>query len=408
MAIIAAAGLLLVAFLLRRQEAASPSILASEPSATTPSARESDESSSGKTIDSTAAPATASTSSPSNSSISVDSGNSSSSGGVDDCFPLGSVDFPASGPPSFSRDEWWCSPESLYGFLGFSYPLEVSSCDDPSNSFDKIKSDLERMKREFGATMVRPYAVQCRDVSVWEHLVKACAENGMGLVAHVWWGFQDDQTLWEKTQSSLYELFETSEFANVAPYVVHSVSFGSEPVGDGVLGGDFVAQLGEFRTKMNAFGIPVSISEDWDRGQLRDGDALSDLGSSVLDETDVAHLHTMPYYHPDVAPLAGDAWSYASEQIVWARKHLDQPTLVTQSMWSSQKGGSHGRGGHDDEATPQGYKTYWNAFATNCAFWKEQQVGYFVHTFDDLQEPYFGMVDASGETKISGWKPKRC
>ncbi|GAA5882839.1 hypothetical protein JCM16303_002488 [Sporobolomyces ruberrimus] len=164
------------------------------------------------------------------------------------CFPLQSEPLSTSSAPSQFREEWWCKDSELFGFLGFSYPLEVVDCSNPTNSFDKINEDLKRMKEEFGATMVRPYAVSCREVSVWENLVRACAEHGMGLIVQVWWGFDDD-TLWKKTQSSLYELFETSAVSTMAPYVVHSASFGSEPIGDGVLGDDFISELIEFRSK---------------------------------------------------------------------------------------------------------------------------------------------------------------
>lgn len=48
------------------------------------------------------------------------------------------------------------------------------------------------MKHDFGATFVRPYGVECREVSVWLNLVKACIELGLGLIVQVWWGFQQD------------------------------------------------------------------------------------------------------------------------------------------------------------------------------------------------------------------------
>ena len=40
--------------------------------------------------------------------------------------------------------------------------------------------------------MVRIYAPECRQVSVWENLVKACINNNMGLLPMVWWGFDTD------------------------------------------------------------------------------------------------------------------------------------------------------------------------------------------------------------------------
>ncbi|GAA5923785.1 uncharacterized protein JCM15063_003764 [Sporobolomyces koalae] len=318
------------------------------------------------------------------------------------CFPLHSEGFKDGKVPNMSRQDWWCQDR-------FSYPLEIADCSDPSNLYPKISRDLGRMKSEFGATFVRPYGVECRDVSIWENLVKACIEHGMALIVQVWWGFQSDQTLWTKSQESIYELFETSSYRTLAPYVVYSASFGSEPIGDWVDGDNFVQDLTTFRSKMNSYGIPVGISEDWDRpDRMKQGDQVAGIGAQVLETTDVAQLHVMPYYHLDQVPYADGAWEYTRQQVQWARKALKQPTMITESMWSSQQGGSHGRGAHDEESTIANYNSYWDSFASNCKFFKEQQTGWFVHTFDDSMEPYFGMVDWNGTTKINGWKPERC
>lgn len=92
--------------------------------------------------------------------------------------------------PSMSRSEWWCAQSEMYGFLGFSYPLEVSDCSDPTNSYESISADFAKMKRDFGATMVRVYAPECRDSSVWENLLQAGVTNNMGVIPQVWWGFE--------------------------------------------------------------------------------------------------------------------------------------------------------------------------------------------------------------------------
>lgn len=128
------------------------------------------------------------------------------------CFPLRSSGFKNGSVPAVSRSDWWCRDEELYGFLGkrillssalgrvpltrtttgFSYPLEIADCSDPSNQYAKIRKDLAKMKHDFGATFVRPYGVECREVSVWLNLVRACIELELGLIAQVWWGFQED------------------------------------------------------------------------------------------------------------------------------------------------------------------------------------------------------------------------
>ncbi|GAA5908940.1 uncharacterized protein JCM6883_002559 [Sporobolomyces salmoneus] len=259
-----------------------------------------------------------------------------------------------------SRRDWWCQDEELYGFLGFSYPLEIADCSNPSNQYPKIKQDLLRMKNEFGATFVRPYGVECRDVSIWLDLVKACIEVGMALIVQVWWGFQEDQELWRKGQESIFDLFENSTYSQIAPYVVYSASFGSEPVGDWVDGDNFVKDLTSFRTKMRSYGVPVGISEDWDRpDRMKEGTAIAGVGAEVLNTTDVAQLHVMPYYHPDEVPTIDLAWNYTKQQVEWAREKLKQPTMITETMWSSRQGGSHGRGSHDDQSNLDNYKQYW-------------------------------------------------
>ncbi|GAA5831412.1 hypothetical protein JCM5353_005715 [Sporobolomyces roseus] len=267
------------------------------------------------------------------------------------CFPFTSKGFSDGTVPTMSRKDWWCEDKEMYGFL---------DCSDPSNQLAKITTDLKRMKKEFGATFVRPYGVECREVSIWENLVKACVEVNMALIAQVWFGFQEDQTLWTKGQSSIYELFTTSSLASIAPFVVHSASFGSEPIGDWVDGDNFVRDLASFRSKMKSFGIPVGISEDWDRpNRMREGSVVAGIGSEVLANTDVAQLHVMGYYHPDEVPTIDEAWEYTKQQVEWAQRALKQPTMITETMWSSAQGGSHSRGAHDDESTLENYDKYW-------------------------------------------------
>lgn len=44
------------------------------------------------------------------------------------CFPYATPEaLSLDSAPSLNRSQWWCEPSLLYGFLGFSYPLEVSA-----------------------------------------------------------------------------------------------------------------------------------------------------------------------------------------------------------------------------------------------------------------------------------------
>ena len=102
------------------------------------------------------------------------------------CFPFGGS---LAKTPSVSRSQWWCPQSDMYGFMGFSYPLEVADCNDPSNGYDQISKDFAKMKNDFGAVMVRIYGPECREASVWENLLKAGVNNNMGIIPQVWWGF---------------------------------------------------------------------------------------------------------------------------------------------------------------------------------------------------------------------------
>ncbi|KAL8293079.1 hypothetical protein RQP46_000773 [Phenoliferia psychrophenolica] len=332
------------------------------------------------------------------------------------CFPLGSATLPTSGAPDgVSRDDWWCEANLMYGFMGFSYPLESSNCDDSTNSFSAISADFKAMKAR-GASMVRIYAPECRQVSVWENLVQAAVANNMGIIVQVWWGFLDDQDLWETGQANIYSLFTSSDYAAVAPYVVHSASFGSEPIGDGVDGGpsDFVVDLAKFRKKMNNWGIPVGISEDWDRRETAmamnatSGTGLGWVGTLVKSNTDVVHAHVMPYYHPTTAPEISDAMPYTEVYLRWLRTYVGQPIFITETMWSSENDGGHSRGADDDQIGLPEFKTYWNWYSSNCALFKELRVGWFMHTWSDTFEPGFGLIDTTGDAKISGYHPRTC
>jgi len=56
---------------------------------------------------------------------------------------------------------------------------------------------------------------------------------------------------------------------------------------------------------MNSFGVPVGISEDWDRpDRMRDGSLVAGIGTEVLANTDVAQLHVMAYCETFLDPTS--------------------------------------------------------------------------------------------------------
>lgn len=140
---------------------------------------------------------------------------------------------------------------------------------------------------------------------------------------------EQDQNLWKETQSSIYSVME-GQYKAIAPYVFHSAEFGSEPIGDGVDGGNFISDLASFRAKMNGYGILVAISEDWDRpGTMSSssGTGLGSVGQQVKANSDMLHGHPMPFYHNK---NEAEAWPYVASQVKWYSDNVGLPAFVTE------------------------------------------------------------------------------
>jgi hypothetical protein len=108
------------------------------------------------------------------------------------CFPFGNVTFPGNyAAPSTALSNWWCPQSDFYGFMGFSYPLEDSTCSDSDNGYAQMKKDFAQQKKDFGASIVRMYYPTCTQSSVFINAIKAAYDNGMGLIVQVWTNFGD-------------------------------------------------------------------------------------------------------------------------------------------------------------------------------------------------------------------------
>ena len=81
---------------------------------------------------------------------------------------------------------------------------------------------------------------------------------------------------------------------------------------------------------MNGYGIPVAISEDWDRpGQMSssDGSGLGPIGKQRKANSDMLHGHPMPFYHDK---NEAEAWDYIAGQVQWYQENVGLPTFVTE------------------------------------------------------------------------------
>lgn len=70
----------------------------------------------------------------------------------------------------------------FYGFLGFSYAFQYTNMD---YEVATISRDMARMKKEFGATMIRMYIPESYTTELWENVIEAAILNNMGIVVQV-------------------------------------------------------------------------------------------------------------------------------------------------------------------------------------------------------------------------------
>lgn len=169
--------------------------------------------------------------------------------------------------------------------------------------------------------------------------------------------------------------------------------------------GDNLPQdLGKFRQALKAYGIPVGISDDWDRpGSLKDsnGSGVGPVGRAVKANSDVAHIHPMPFYHFN--GKAADGWAYIQKETQRVLDNVGLPTMITETQWAW--GNTEHYNGHKDTGVAQ-YTQYWKTLDNNCEWFRDRKVGWFLHAW--ANEDTFSMKRDDGSYVIPNWRPRRC
>jgi len=313
------------------------------------------------------------------------------------CFPLSQPW--GSGPGSMTRDQWWCGADDLYGFLGFSYPVEDNNCND--YSYDAFKNDFTKQKAKFNATFVRLYLPVCYSTNFWVEMVKAARDSSVALIPMVFWDWQQNDKVMNEAENALLGVFTNSEVGSIAPYIIHSVAFGDEL---GEQDQYWVGDMTSFKGKLAKYGVPIAISDDWDRGVYKSGNGLSSFGKQVNALDDLTQAHVQPYYHPSEAVDAFHFWPYFSQQLQFLVANNKRPIIISQTMWAYNKNG-HERGQHDEADNMQNYQEYWNTLNNNCTTFKNLKVSWFFHTY--YGEPGFDLINDSGNP-VYNWVPRFC
>jgi len=196
-------------------------------------------------------------------------------------------------------------------------------------------------------------------------------------------------------------VFSDPDVGKDASYVIHSVAFGDEL---GEQGNYWISDMKAFKTKLQPYGIPLAISDDWDRSVYKSGSGLSSFGQTVNSLDDLTQAHVQPYYHPDQAVDAWHFWPYFLQQLQFLTANNKKPVIVSQTMWAYNKNG-HQRGEHDEADTMPNYTEYWDTLSNNCTTFKQMQVSWFFHTW--YGEPGFDIMNDNGQP-VFNWKPKFC
>lgn len=83
------------------------------------------------------------------------------------------------------------------------------------------------------------------------------------------------------------------------------------------------------------------------------------------------------------------------------------PTL--QTLWASVSGRSHDHRYSNPGEHLSNFTEYWNIIQSqsSCEYFKQYKVGWFMHTYDDQQEPRLGMINDQNQTKMN-FDPQPC
>jgi len=304
-----------------------------------------------------------------------------------------------SGPNGMPLQNWWCGSDQLYGFLGFSLPLE----DDCSAfGYDTFIADFKDMKQTYGATFVRIYLPECRQTNFWVDMVKAARDTSMALIPMIFWDFQQNDPVMKAAENAFLGVFNDSEVGNIAPYIIHSVAFGDEL---GEEGDYWVSRMVSFKSRLAQFQVPITITDDWDRDVYKNDDgSLSDFGNQTNTISDLTQAHVMPFYHPDQCIDAYHFWDYFTEQLQFLVKYLKRPILISQTLWAYNQDGHH-RGKHDEADNMDNYVEYWNTINNNCEIFSQMKIGWFFHSY--LGEPGLDLIGSDGKP-VFNFVPKQC
>jgi len=232
-------------------------------------------------------------------------------------------------------------------------------------------------------------------------MVRAARDTSLALIPMIFWDFQQNDNIMREAENAFLGVFNDSQVGSIAPYIIHSVEFGDEL---GEEGNYWVSRMKDFKSKLSPYSVPITITDDWDRGVYKNGDgSLSDFGNLTNAISDVTHAHVQPFYHPDQCIDAYHFWDYFLGQLKFISQ-LKPPIFVSQTLWAYNKDG-HQRGEHDEADNMDNYMQYWKTINSNCAVFARMKIGWFFHSY--VGEPGLDLIGDNGQP-VYNFVPTRC
>ncbi|KAI0305773.1 hypothetical protein B0F90DRAFT_1808931 [Multifurca ochricompacta] len=287
-----------------------------------------------------------------------------SSGPGSHCFPAIGFETPSKVPAS--TEGWWCDPTSEFAFLGFSY--EVTAC----QSLSQLQKEFADIRNTFHSRYVRLYGA-CDRSGFYDDIITAAWDNGLGVHALIWFGF-DGTNQWIGRRDSLFETLHSNPKAK---FVTRGVQFGSEPLFDSVLSpDDLAAQVLAAKQKFTVSELAFGYQEN--------GGA-----QNVLDALDFINIHMLPFFAQDASTGRDMAWPLVLRDLNWFINHgKGKKMYFDENGWPSVVSEGVQPNSPNAVADILNEHAYYTLLDEHCEDLK------------NVVEPGYGIYDSSGKLKF--------
>ncbi|KAJ3929773.1 MAG: glycoside hydrolase superfamily [Lentinula lateritia] len=286
-----------------------------------------------------------------------------------------------------STDGWWCDMDTEYGFVGFSY--EVTAC----QTLGELETDFKNIRKQFEGRYIRLYGA-CDNDGFYDDIIEAAWTAGIGVHALIWFGF-DGSDEWMTRRDAL---FATLHSNLKAPFVTRVVQFGSEPLYDGVLSPqDLADQVWDAKEQLDDLGIPVTVSDMAYSYEENDG------APEVIQAIDFVDAHMLPYFSQQ-ASIANNSWPLVLDDLDWFVDNVyGKKIYLIQNGWPSKNYSGVEPNSPYAVANVQNEHDYYTLLDSKCTYFKTVPgggVGWFAHIYSDNMEPGYGIYGTNGKLKF--------